>query len=106
MRDVRSLGHVQTGRRCAFRSAKAPSDRGEGHGSSKEAPCHAVRAIECEKVRPASRNPVWRNAPSDDELDLIRPTLEELESLFEPLTARISFETKPAIIFRCEPETK
>ena len=58
------------------------------------------------KGKAGSRNPVWRNAPSDDELDLIRPTLEELESLFEPLTSRISFETKPAIIFRCEPETK
>jgi hypothetical protein len=28
--------------------------------------------------------------------------LDELENLFEPLTARIPFGTEPAIVFRCE----
>ena len=43
---------------------------------------------------------------SDEELDRIQPTLDRLESVFEPLTARIPFGTEPVIILRCEPEDK
>jgi len=36
---------------------------------------------------------------SDDELDRIQPMLDKLESVFEPLTARIPFGTEPVIVF-------
>jgi len=43
---------------------------------------------------------------SDDELDRIQPMLDKLESVFEPLTARIPFGTEPVIVLRCKPEDK
>ena len=41
---------------------------------------------------------------SDEELDRIQPMLDKLESVFEPLTARIPFGTEPAIVLRCKPK--
>ena len=35
---------------------------------------------------------------SDDEVDRIQPMLDKLESVFEPLTARIPFGTEPVIV--------
>jgi hypothetical protein len=41
---------------------------------------------------------------SDEELDRIQPMLDKLESVFEPLTARIPFGTEPVIVLRCNPQ--